>query len=109
MKLNVHDRLILIQVLSGIKTDWLTWDMVTKVNSNLSLKDKEFKEFGINQVEGQVAWNEKGLEEREVEIGETVTDIIVDELKRLNDAKPPLLEQKHLSLYKKFVVDKKET
>ena len=107
MKLNVHDRLILIQILNGVKANWLTWDLVTKTNSNLSLKDREFKEFGINQVEGQVAWNAKGVVEREIEIGDVVTGIIVDELQRLNDAKPPLLEQKHLSIYKKFVIDRK--
>ena len=59
MKLNVGERLTLVQVLSAIKTDILTWAMVETVNLNLALKDKEFKEFGIERAQGQVTWNKK--------------------------------------------------
>lgn len=105
MKLNVGERLTLVQVLSAIKTDILTWAMVETVNLNLGLKDKEFKEFGINQIGGQVAWNQKGAQGKEIEIGEKVTEIIIEELNKLNDAKPKgLLEQRHVSLYRKFVM-----
>lgn len=104
MKLNVGQRLTLVQVLSSIKADIVTWAMVETASLNLGLEDKEFKEFSITQVEGQVTWNEKGAQEREIEIGEKVTDIIVTELNKLNDAKPEgLLEQRHVSLFRKFV------
>ena len=106
MKLNVGERLTLVQILSAIKTDILTWAIIETVNLSLGLKDKEWKEFGIKQVEGQVAWNEKGTQGKEIEIGEKITEIIVEELKRLNDAKPPQLEQRHISLYRKFVEKK---
>ena len=108
MKLNVAERLTLVQLLSAIKTDILTWEIVQNVNRTLALKDKEFKEFGIEQINAQVAWNEKGEKEIEFEIGEKVTEIIVEELSKLNDAKPkPLIEQRHVSLFRKFV-DKKQ-
>lgn len=107
MKLNVGERLTLVQMLSAIKTDILTWAIVETVNLRLGLQDQEFKEFGIKQLEGQVAWNDKGSQGKEIEIGEKVTDIIVEELKALNDAKPKaLLEQRHISLYRKFVEKK---
>ena len=111
MKLNVPDRLTLKQLLNQIKTNWLTWDMVNKVISRLSIEDKEFKEFDIKEKGTQIKWNLKGLQEKEIEIGEKVTDIIVSELNKRNDTPPPEggLEQKQLSLYKKFVVDKKPT
>ena len=107
MKLNVGERLTLVQMLSAIKTDILTWAVIETVNLSLGLQDKEFKEFGIKEVQGQVSWNNKGTQGKEIEIGEKVTDIIVEELKALNDAKPkPLLEQRHVSLYRKFVENK---
>lgn len=106
MKLNVGERLTLVQVLSSIKTDILTWAMIETVNLSLGLQDKEWKEFGIRQEAGQVAWNDKGSQGKEIEIGEKITEITVEELKRLNDAKPPQLEQRHISLYRKFVQKK---
>ncbi len=106
MKLNVPERLVLIQILSTIKTDIVTWAVVENVNLNLGLQDKEFKEFDIQQAEGQITWNQKGIQEKEIEIGEKVTEIIIEELTRLNDAKPPQLEQRHVSVYKKFVQNK---
>ena len=73
---------------------------------SLGLKDKEFKEFGIKEVQGQVSWNNKGTQGKEIEIGEKITEIIVTQLKSLNDANPPQLEQRHVSLYRKFIEKK---
>ncbi len=65
------------------------------------MNDEEFKDFGITQDGDQIKWNLKGLQEKEVEIGEKATDIIVEALKKLDETKK--LEQRHLSLYEKFI------
>ena len=103
MKLNVLERLTLLQMLPAVKTNIVTWGMIDTVLDKVSLNEKEFKEFGIKQDGTQTTWNLKGSEEREIEIGEVVSGIIREELQKLNDAKPPQIEQRHRSLYKKFV------
>ena len=102
MKLTVMERLTLLQMLPAVKSNVLTWGIINTVLDKLALKDKEFKEFGIKQKGTQTTWNQKGTEEREIEIGEVVTSIIREELEKLNNAVPPQIEQRHLSLYKKF-------
>jgi len=100
MKLNVSERLTLLQVLPQ-EGNFLTLKIIRDLTSILAMDDEEFKEFEIKQNENQVTWNQKGLEEREIEIGEKATDIIVDALKKLDEAKK--LKQRYLSLYEKFV------
>ena len=115
MKLNVPERLILLQVVPK-EGSFLTLKVIRDLTSTLALSDEEFKEFNVLQDKSQptlespegedigpnkITWNEKGLEEREVEIGEKATDIIVEALKKLDQDKK--LEQRHLSLYEKFI------
>lgn len=100
MKLNVPERLILLQVVPK-EGSFLTLKIVRDLTSTLAMNDEEFKEFGITQDGDQIKWNLKGLQEKEVEIGEKATDIIVEALKKLDESKK--LEQRHLSLYEKFI------
>ena len=100
MKLNVPERLTLLQVLPK-EGNFLTLKVIRDLTSNVGLNEEAFKEFDIKEAQGQVSWNNKGVEETEIEIGEKATDLIVESLKKLNDASK--LEQRHLSLYEKFV------
>ncbi len=100
MKLNVPERLTLLQVVPK-EGSFLTLKIVRDLTSTLAMNDEEFKEFGITQDGDQIKWNLKGLQEKEVEIGEKATDIIVEALKKLDQDKK--LEQRHLSLYEKFI------
>ena len=100
MKLTVIERLTLLQILPQ-EGNFLTIKVVRDLTSVLAMNEKEFKEFEIKQTGEQVTWNLKGNQERAVEIGEKATDIIVEALKRLDEQKK--LEQRHLSLYEKFV------
>ena len=100
MKLNVPERLMLLQVVPK-EGNFLTLKVVRDLTSTLAMNDEEFKDFGITQDGDQITWNLKGLQEKEVEIGEKATDIIVDALKKLDQDKK--LEQRHLSLYEKFI------
>jgi len=68
---------------------------------NVSVGEKEFKEFDIKQTGEQLTWNEKGNEEREIEIGEKAMDIVADTLKKVD--KEGKLNNNMLSLYEKFV------
>lgn len=100
MKLNVIERLTLLQILPQ-EGNFLTLKVLRDLTSILAMTEKEFKEFDIKQVDEQVTWNLKGNEEKEVEIGEKATDLIVEALKELDKNKK--LEQRHFSLYQKFV------
>ena len=115
MKLNVPERLILLQIVPK-EGNFLTLKVVRDLTSTLAMNDEEFKEFNILQGKSQptpeepegkevdpntITWNLTGIEEREVEIGEKATDIIVEALKKLDENKK--LEQRHLSLYEKFI------
>lgn len=101
MKLNVLERLTLLGVLQAHVGNFLTLGIVNDAISILAMTDKEFKEFGIKQVGGQITWNPKGSQEKKIEIGEKATEIIVEDLKKMDQMKK--MEQKHFSLYKKFV------
>lgn len=100
MKLNVPERLTLLQVLPQ-EGNFLTLKIVRDLSEGVGLNEKAFNEFEITEADGQVTWNQKGAEEREIEIGEKATDIIVEALKKLNEANK--LGQRHLTLYEKFV------
>ena len=100
MKLNVMERLTLLSILPK-EGNFVTLKVLRSLTSNLGLSESELKEFDVKQNDQQVTWNEKGNEEREIEIGEKATDIIVEALKKLDDEKK--LTEQHFSVYEKFV------
>lgn len=102
MKLTVLERLNLLNLLPQ-KEDIAILKIIRDLKSSLSLTEEEFKEFNVKNENGMLAWNEKGLEEREVRVGEMATQICVDSLKRANKEK--LLTEQHISLYDKFIKD----
>lgn len=100
MKLNVLERLQLLQILPK-EGNFVTLKIVKTLLNNISIGEKEFKEFDIKQTGEQLTWNEKGNEEREIEIGEKAMDIVADTLKKVD--KEGKLNNNMLSLYEKFV------
>ena len=100
MKLNVSERLSLLQVLPA-EGNFLTLKIMKDLTEIVGLNEEAFKEFGIKEVGGQVSWNNKGTEEREIKIGEKATDIIVESLKKLDQQNK--LKQNYFTLYEKFV------
>ena len=100
MKLNVLERLQLLQILPK-EGNFVTLKIVKTLLGNVSVGEKEFKEFDIKQTGEQLTWNEKGNEEREIEIGEKAMDIVADTLKKVD--KEGKLNNNMLSLYEKFV------
>lgn len=100
MKLNLQERLMLLQILPT-KSDFLTLKIIRDLQTMLSATEKEFKEFNIRQDADKISWNQKGNEEKEIEIGDKAHEIICEQLKKLNAEKKGTLS--HLSLYEKFV------
>jgi len=100
MKLNVFERLILLQILPA-EGNFVTLRIVKDLKGIVALSETDFKEFEVTQVGEQVKWNAKGNEEREIEIGEKATDIVIESLKKLDKEKK--LTERHFTLYEKFV------
>jgi hypothetical protein len=100
MKLNVLERLLLLQILPA-EGDFVTLKIIKGLKESVALSEGDFKEFDIKQESEQVLWNQKGNEERAINIGEKATDVIVEALKKLDNEKK-LLET-HVSLYEKFI------
>ena len=57
MKLNVSERLTLLQGLPQ-EGNFLTLKIIRDLTEVVGLNEKEFKEFGIKEAEGQVSWNQ---------------------------------------------------
>ena len=106
MKLNVSERLTLLDLVQAHVGNFLTLGIMNDLTATLAMNDKEFKEFNIKQVGAQITWNPKGTQEKEIEIGEKATEIIAGDLTKLNNLNPPKLEQRHFTLYRKFVEKK---
>jgi hypothetical protein len=101
MKLLVHERLLLLEMLP--KAGNLTTIKLLRVaKEDLSFNDKENKALKFVQEEGMLNWDPAaGDIEKEIEIGEIITELIITELKRMNEDKE--LTEQHISLYEKFI------
>jgi len=100
MKLNVLERLMLLQILPK-EGNFSTLKIIRGLVSSLGLSEADYKEFDVKQQETQIVWNEKGNEDREIEIGEKATDIIIEALKKLDEEKK--LNEQLFSVHEKFV------
>ena len=99
MLLSVLERVILGQILPS-ESNFATLRIVRDLRGQLSFSEAELAEFSIKQAGEQLTWDPASAE-KEIEIGERATDLIVESLKKLNDEKK--LSEQHFSLYEKFV------
>lgn len=101
MELNIGERLVLLQILPR-ENNFLTLKTLRTLSEAVGIKDEEFKKYKIeHRSGGQISWNDKGKEGLEFEIGEKALEIIQVALADLDKSKK--LEQKHFTLYEKFV------
>lgn len=100
MKLNFGERMAVLQILPP-QGNFVTLKIVRDLQSVLSPSEEEHKKFEIKHIGPQFTWNDKGLEEKEIDIGEKAIDIIVEALKQLDKDKK--LTNSHLSIYEKFI------
>lgn len=107
MKLNVHDRLILLTILPR-EGNFINLKIIRQVREALSFNETEIKDLNLREqeVNGQhvTAWDEKAIPEKDILFGEVVTQIIVKELKRLDETNK--LTMDHVPLYEKFFAQK---
>lgn len=108
MKLTVFERLLLNTILAQHQDGFLNLGLMRKAREDLSFTEDENRIYQPKTENGQAIWrvlDDVGNpipQEKDIEIGETVTNIIRNELKKLNDAK--MLKDDHFTLYEKFVV-----
>lgn len=105
MKLNVLERIVTLQLLPQ-EGSYATLKIVFECKQALAITEKEYKEFEIvEDKETGVHWNENGVKEIEIGLGEKATKIIVEALKDVD--KQGKLTAQNVSLYEKFVVKPK--
>ena len=100
MKLNLKERLVLLQTLPQ-QGNILTLKIIRDMQSKIALTADEFEECGIvnDEATGQVKW--KSDKEIEVEFGLKETEIVAEALTALNQSKQ--LTMDHLALCDKFL------
>lgn len=100
MKLSLFERFTIQNILPQ-EGSFLTLKILNSLKLSLAPSEEEIKEFEIKPEGNLLTWNKKGKEEKEIEIGEKATDLIVDALKDLD--KKAKLTNEHFSIYEKFI------
>jgi len=101
MKLNVPERLLLLNLLPATG-DITSIKLLRKAKEELSFDEKENKDFGFVQDGEMLRWNsDMGNVEKDVTIGEIITELIRKKLKKMNEEKE--LTEQHISIYEKFI------
>ena len=111
MKLNIHERLVALNILPK-EGNFVTLKIMRKLRENLSFNEEEImkNEMIIDKVNGNVSWKNFDndgkpiLYEKEIEMGEKTSELIVEALKNLDKEKK--LSEMHFSLWEKFVENK---
>ena len=100
MELQVGERLVLLSLLPQ-EGDFTTLKILRGLREDLSFSEEEHKNYNFKEEDNFVFWATEKDTPKDVQIGEKATDIIVDALKKLNEAKK--LKDEHFNLYEKFV------
>ena len=100
MTLNVLERLLLLNLLPA-EGSYTNLKLMRKAKENLSFTEDENKLLNFKQDGDSLRWADNVVPDKEIDIGEIVTQIIVKALKKLNDEEKLKIEQ--ASLYEKFV------
>ena len=106
MKLDVVERIALQSVLPEVG-NFTNLKLVREVKEKLSFTEAEHKKYKFNEsIPGSVRWdNTLSAKEyfAEIDLGDIVVELIKTALKKLDSEEK--LEDKHFSLYEKFVED----
>ena len=106
-KLNVPERLALLNLLPK-EDNFINLRILRDAGLKIGFGDKESVEIELTQEGENIKFNaKKGMEEKSVEIGERAYSLICEALEKLDKEKK--LIQQHLTLYEKFIEDKKTT
>jgi len=105
VSLSVLERLMVLNMLPA-ENNVITLRSIRKLKMDIGFTEDELKvlDFKINDAGNgrqNTVWNQNAVPEKEFEIGEKASDLVKDELKKLNDAGK--LTEQHLPLWDKFV------
>ena len=103
MKLNIVERINLMGILPA-ETNYVTYKIVNDLKGNLSFSEDELKEYEMKFENDMVFFNPAKSKDKEIEIGEKATDIIIEALNKLD--KENKINEHNISLYEKFVINK---
>jgi hypothetical protein len=98
MKLNVLERITLLGLLPTEGT-YITFKLLIDLKGALAFNEKEIKEFCIKENDGRITWTKSV--DKEVDIGDTIKEVIVKKLKEL-DSQGKINDQ-NIGLFEKFV------
>ncbi len=105
MILNVLERITLLQILPQ-QGDFATLQTAKSLAKELDFNTEELDALNFQQTSERIQWKAENDPKKDCKIGEKGNDLIVEQLKSLNEKKQ--LTAQHFDLYQKFVVDKNE-
>ena len=103
MKLNVPERLVLLNVLAGAEGNVTTLRVVRDLQRLVGFDEDELRSIGFTQDGNTVRWNPEADAEREFLVSPATKAVVASVLKHL-EAQGTMTMQ-HLPVYEKFVED----
>ena len=100
MKFSVLER-FLIQNLLPEKGSYTNLKLMRVAREALSFDEAENKALNFTQEGEQIKWLEGAVPDKEIELGEVVTQMVIRKLKELDEAEDLKAEQ--VALYEKFI------
>ena len=98
-ELTLSERFAILGILPA-EGNFATLKIIRKLREQLSLTEAEIKEYKVIQKGDQITW-ENGDKTIEMEFGEFAENMIKETLEKMNETNK--LEDKHYTLYEKFV------
>jgi hypothetical protein len=105
VNLKIAERLRLSQALPE-KGSLATMKILIKLRDKLLIDQKEWKEYGVKEVDGKVHWDPKKDKGKSYEFGRVEEKLIVNALEDLNKGEEVRAE--HVSLLDKFEIGGEE-
>jgi len=98
-KLSIGERLIILQLLPQ-EGNYATLKLIRDLGNKIGISADEHTEFELTQVGDKISWNEKGKEEKPIDLKIKEIEIITAALEKLDSEKK--LEFRHFSIFEKF-------
>lgn len=99
-QMTILERFALLELLPK-EGNFITLKIIRLLRERLALSEEEIKEYGIQRDGEQLSWNpEMNHVQKEIEISDLAKEIIVANLKRLDDQQK--LADNQFSLFEKF-------
>lgn len=99
-ELNVLERLAILNILPQ-ENNFATLKIIRDLKSNIGITEDEFTKFELVMNGEQLRWNAEGSKRIPFKIGMKARDIIVEQLKELDDQDK--LNENHITIYELFV------